>query len=148
MPMHLKLRQFLPYKLSVLSSLISRDIAQKYQQRFDLSIPEWRLMAVLGEFSKLSPGQAAQLTTMDKVAVSRAVSKLVKTGRLRKIQDVRDKRCTLLTLSSRGYRVYKRVVPLALSYEAALLSKIDKKHRIFLDEVLVRLAKARQEVSL
>ena len=45
----LNLDNFLPYRLSVASNALSSRIAAEYQNRFGLKIPEWRLMAVLGE---------------------------------------------------------------------------------------------------
>ncbi|MEO6657324.1 MAG: MarR family transcriptional regulator, partial [Arenimonas sp.] len=44
----LELDRFLPYRLSVLSNRVSQDIAQLYQERFNLNITEWRVIAVLG----------------------------------------------------------------------------------------------------
>lgn len=43
----LQLEHFLPYRLSILSNTISEAIADDYQQRHDLSMTEWRVMAVL-----------------------------------------------------------------------------------------------------
>ena len=45
----LKLESFLPYRLSVLSNRVSAAIAQDYAERFDMTVPEWRTMAALGE---------------------------------------------------------------------------------------------------
>ena len=42
----LNLERFLPYRLSVLSNTVSSRIAKSYA-RFQLTIPEWRVMAVL-----------------------------------------------------------------------------------------------------
>ena len=44
----LDLEHFLPYRLSVLSNRVSGTIARIYTERFQLSITEWRGMAVLG----------------------------------------------------------------------------------------------------
>jgi len=137
----LKLREFLPYRLSVLSNRISRDIARSYQRRFGLTIPEWRVMATLGEFGELTAREVAKLTAMDKVAVSRAVVKLLKASRLRKKTDARDKRRARLALSARGREIYAKVVPLALAYEAALLKRLAARDRKALDQVLRELAR-------
>ena len=72
----LDLETFLPYRLSVLSNRISNAIARVYAKRFGLSIPEWRLIAVLGRFGPLSANGVAFRTFMDKVRVSRAVQRL------------------------------------------------------------------------
>ena len=76
------LGDFLPYRLSVLSNKISRAIADGYEERFQLSLPEWRVMAILGGEPELSAGEVAERTAMDKVAVSRAVKKLLDNGRI------------------------------------------------------------------
>ena len=78
----LVLDQFLPYRLSVLSNRISNAIAREYSRRFDLSVTEWRVMAVLGHAPNLSASEVARRTAMDKVAVSRAVASLSASGRL------------------------------------------------------------------
>ena len=71
------LNNFLPYQLSVLSNQISRNIATLYETRFGLTIPEWRVIAVLGETSDLTATKIAKKTVMDKAAVSRAVKSLI-----------------------------------------------------------------------
>ena len=45
----LQLDAYLPYRLSVASNAVSRLIARAYEGRFGLSVPEWRLLAVLAE---------------------------------------------------------------------------------------------------
>lgn len=117
----LALENFLPYRLSILSNTISGTIASAYDKRFDLSIPEWRVMAVIARTPGLSAAQVAERTLMDKVAVSRAVAKLLKTERItREFADL-DKRRSILALSARGREVYDQVVPMALQMEADLL---------------------------
>jgi DNA-binding MarR family transcriptional regulator len=78
----LELERFLPYRLSVLSNRLSNAIARSYEQRFQLSVTEWRVIAVLGRFPGLSANEVAERTAMDKVAVSRAVARLLESGRL------------------------------------------------------------------
>ena len=73
----LDLEHFLPYRLSVLSNRVSDAIARVYSERFALGVTEWRVMAVLGRYPDLSASEVAQRTAMDKVAVSRAVARLL-----------------------------------------------------------------------
>ena len=115
------LENFLPYRLSILSNTVSSAIAAVYDRRFGLTIPEWRVIAVLGRFPGLSAVEVAERTMMDKVAVSRAVTKLLKCGRLdREFADA-DRRRSILNLSEEGRRVHDQVAPLALKFEADLL---------------------------
>src|SRR5215471_10118468 len=82
------LERFLPYRLSILSNRVSRAIALRYADAFGLTIPEWRIIAVLGRRPGLTATQVAEATEMDKVAVSRAVAKLVAAKRVS--ADVHD----------------------------------------------------------
>jgi DNA-binding MarR family transcriptional regulator len=125
MKQELILEEFLPYRLSVLSHTISTTIAKAYEKQFGISIPEWRVIAILGRFPGLSAVEVADRTMMDKVAVSRAVSKLIETGRIdREFADA-DRRRSILNLSDEGRRVHNEVAPLALAFERELLHGID-----------------------
>ena len=138
------LEDFLPYRLSVLSHTISTTIAKVYEQRFGLSIPEWRVIAILGRFPGLSAVEVADRTLMDKVAVSRAVTKLIKNGRIdRQFADA-DRRRSILNLSEEGRQVHNEVAPLALAFERDLLHGISDADYKQFNMVLERLlAKAR-----
>jgi len=118
------LGDFLPYRLSVLSNKISRAIADGYEERFQLTLPEWRVMAILGGEPELSAGEVAERTAMDKVAVSRAVKKLLDAGRLERTFSPEDKRRSVLTLSDSGEEIYRQIVPIALGYEEKILEKL------------------------
>lgn len=133
------LERFLPYRLSVLSNEVSAAIASTYQLRFDLSIPEWRVIAVLARHAGLSARDVAELTSMDAVAVSRAVSRLLGSGRIRRDVSKSDRRRSVLRLSRRGIAVYRAVAPLALDYERELLEGMSADERQALDLALHKL---------
>jgi len=138
------LEEFLPYRLAVLSHTVSTTIAQVYEERFSLSIPEWRVIAILGRYPGLSAVEVAERTVMDKVAVSRAVTKLLKNGRIdREFADA-DRRRSILNLSAEGRRVHDEVAPLALQFERDLLQGLDADDTAKLDVIMERLlARAR-----
>ncbi|MDI9238685.1 MarR family winged helix-turn-helix transcriptional regulator [Lysobacter sp. LF1] len=135
----LDLEHFLPYRLSVLSNRVSSTIARIYTERFQLSITEWRVMAVLGRYPGLSANEVAQRTAMDKVAVSRAVARLLEAGRLERDIHGDDRRRSVLKLSEAGYRIYDEVAPMALAFERRLLDGIDDAERAVLFRLLDRL---------
>ena len=135
----LELERFLPYRLSVVSNHISQTIADVYAERFGISITEWRVLAVLGRYPDLSAGGVAERTAMDKVAVSRAVARLLNTGLIEREIHGSDRRRSVLRLSRAGYRVYDQVVPMALDYERKLLSALSEEERAIFDRLLTRL---------
>ncbi|MEC9347399.1 MAG: MarR family winged helix-turn-helix transcriptional regulator [Pseudomonadota bacterium] len=119
-PPALDLPEFLPYQLSVAANRVSRALARVYAERFDLTVPEWRVMATLGRFPGLSSVEVAERTAMDKVRVSRAVARLQANGRLTRTDDRGDRRRSRLSLSPAGLKVYTDIVPLARAHEARL----------------------------
>jgi DNA-binding MarR family transcriptional regulator len=135
-PPKLHLENFLPYRLSVLSNTVSGAIAAAYFAHFGLTIPEWRVMAVLAANPGLSAAEVTARTAMDKVAVSRAVAALLGVGRLRRTTVKADRRRTHLELTPAGKRVYSQVVPMALDYERHLVAPLSKKDREALDRLL------------
>ncbi|MCK5576175.1 MAG: winged helix-turn-helix transcriptional regulator [Sphingomonadales bacterium] len=139
-PQALVLEDFLPYRLSILSNRISSAIAQTYEQRFKLTMPEWRIMAILGEYPGISAGEVGDKTAMDKVAVSRALQRLMKAGRVNRGFAEADKRRSILELSEDGHNVYAKVVPMARAYEEMLIAELnDEEHKSLL-KILDKLA--------
>ena len=136
----LNLKDFLPYRLSIVTNRISASFARLYSEKFDLSIPEWRVMAVLGQQPGLSADEVCSETEMDKVPVSRAVSKLLDKGLLRREFSGRDRRRSILCLSEAGYGMYAQIVPLALSYEAELKAVLTPREQSQLETLLDKLS--------
>ena len=141
----LELERFLPYRLSVLSNTVSQAIAEMYERRFALSITEWRVMAVLGRYDGLSAREVAARTAMDKVAVSRALARLIGAGRVRRQTANHDRRQSVLRLSAKGWKVYDQVAPLALEHERRLLAHLEPAEQRSLGDILDKLWDAELE---
>jgi DNA-binding MarR family transcriptional regulator len=135
----LRLEDFLPYRLAVLSNTVSTTVARAYDKRFNVSIPEWRVIAVLGRFPGLSAVEVAERTLMDKVAVSRAVTKLIKNGRIdREFADA-DKRRSILNLSENGKILHDEIAALALQFERDLLHGFSSEELESLNSIMEKL---------
>jgi DNA-binding MarR family transcriptional regulator len=135
----LNLDRFLPYRLSVLSNRVSDAIARQYSARFGLTIPEWRVMAVLGQGGDIPAREVAARTAMDKVQVSRAVTSLVAAKRVQRQADAADGRVSRLSLTPRGRAIYDEIAPLALHLEELLLSSLSAEERAQLDLLMAKL---------
>jgi len=141
-PAVLELERFLPYRLSVLTNRVSTAIARVYVRRFALTVPEWRVMAVLGRFGEMSANAVCERTAMDKVRVSRAVARLAASGRLDRRIDDADSRRALLALTQQGRAIYTKIGPLALAVEARLLAQLGPADRADLARVLSKIEAA------
>ena len=142
----LVLDDYLPFRLSVASNGVSRLIARAYEDRFGLTVPQWRLMAVLAE-GDLTQQQVVSRTVMDKVSVSRAARELVARSLLARDANTADGRSHLLTLTPMGRSLHAEIAPLAKAYEAALLAGLAPSEVATLKRLLLRLEAAAAKLS-
>lgn len=138
----LNLQHFLPYRLSIASNAVSQRIAREYQTRFGLKIPEWRLMAVLGEGRPLTQRELVAATLMDKVTVNRAAKALAERALIERRAHGSDGRSHHLRLSGAGQALYDEIVPAALAMEQKLLAALDEADRAALEAMLATLIAA------
>jgi len=133
------LEEFLPYRLSVTANRVSRLFASRYGAEFGLSIPEWRVMAVLGRFGALPAREIAQQTAMDKVKVSRAAGLLLARKLVRRRADRADARLQWVGLTAGGARMHAAILPLARALEEELLAALTPDQVATLHDALSRI---------
>lgn len=129
------LNEYIPCQLASLSHSIMRALASVFEDRFHISLPEWKVLAIIAEKPGLSAVAVARLAQMDTVAVSRAVTKLLDRELIQRELDCQDRRCSVLSLSPRGIEFHAQVTPLATELEADLLAELS-------DDVILALKKA------
>jgi len=138
---HVSLADYLPYQLVVAANAVTRLVSRAYEDRFGLSIPQWRLMSVLAE-GPLTQQAAVVRTAMDKVRVSRAAQDLVERRLVVRIRNRIDRRSHSLELTAAGRRLFAEIVPLARAYEAALLAGLQPSEVTTLKRLLGQLETA------
>lgn len=117
---------FLPYRLSYTSNLVSEAIADAYRRLFGLTVPEWRVIAVVAE-GDTTQARTAERTRMDKVTVSRATLALVARGLIERRVHQHDRRARLLALTGEGRALYEAVAPKALELEARVFGGFERR---------------------
>lgn len=118
--MLLNLNTFFPYQLSVLAQQVTEFIAQIYED-FGLTKMEWRVLATIGYHGEISARDICTFTHLDKMQVSRAISKLIQSKLLLQQISAEDRRKTLLRLTNEGNSLYQKIIPLVKNQEAKLL---------------------------
>ena len=138
-----RLADFLPYQLSIASNAVSERIAAAYRSRFGLKVPEWRVMAVLGDADRGQDGATQRdlsaLTLMDKVAVNRACKVLEERGLAERRPHARDGRSHHLALTEAGRALHDEIMPLAAQLEARLLEGFEESELVLMRNLLARL---------
>ena len=135
----LQLERYFPYRLSILSNRISNLISATYSSKFALSITEWRIMAVLGEYPDISADQVSNNTQIEKSILSRAINKLLQRQLLLREFDAADRRRSMLRLTATGLSVYREVVPVSYDHEEASLNCFSDAEKEQFSELIDRL---------
>ena len=118
------LETFLPYRLNRLNAAVSRDFRAVYGRDYDLTVPEWRVLATLGQFEEIGATAIGAHSAMHKTKVSRAVRALEKRRWLTRRELPQDRREEMLRLTPLGQEAYAEIVPRALAFERALLEGV------------------------
>ena len=134
-----RLTDFLPYLLSITSNAVSDRIADQYRAHFGLKIPEWRVMAVLGDLGARTQRALVEATRMDKVAVNRACKVLEDRELLARRPNAADGRSHHLELTGAGMAVYGEIMPIALAMEAQMFSALSAAERSLFKDLLQRI---------
>jgi DNA-binding MarR family transcriptional regulator len=136
-----QLNQFVPYRMVHLAANISLALSKIYKQTFDITIPEWRVLAQLAQQQKLYSKDIGEITSMDKSKVSRAVKALESKDYLIRQTDKKDNRAAYLSLSVKGQGLYQKIAPKALQWEKQFMSVLEASEHRNLMKVLDKLDK-------
>ncbi len=136
---NLILESFLPYRLSYLTNIISRELSTLYSEKFKISAHEWKILANLKRHPNISAAEVGDNTVMDKVAVSRAVNGLSDKKLVNKAFSDQDRRRSILCLTQKGIEIYQKIEPLVINYEKSLLTILTPKELSDLDHLLHKL---------
>lgn len=128
----MELKNFLPYQLSVLSNKVSHGIAKFYREQHDITIPEWRILAILSYNDQMTAKQLAESSQMDKVKISRTAKILLGKKHIKEKTCQKDARSRLYQLTKQGQTLINQVKPKAEAFEKDLISSLsDSEIRAF-----------------
>lgn len=118
------LDSFLPYQLAVVARRVSQEYAALYRERFDISVPEWRVVAHLSQEGSVSVREINIRVDMDKSKVSRAAARLERNGYITKRANRADKRLVELALTEKGREMVSELAPIARRYEDDVMARL------------------------
>ena len=134
--------EFMPYQFALLSSRLSRALAQTCAEH-GLTLSEWRLMAIIASGPSMSASDVTERSTMDAVAVHRAVMSLLRRGFIERVAVDGDKRIKQLVVTPTGHQAYETIVPHARRLEEDLMSSLTAAEALALRRVMRRLVEGR-----
>ena len=129
--------------IHVMSRLIDRAFQSRISNRFDLSLAEWRVLLTLAGQPSATAAEIIEIWAMEKMAVSRAVQRLARMGRISREQNA-DRRSYSLSLTADGRQVYEAILPTANARYREIFANLSKDDlqflRVTLDGLVVHTA--------
>jgi DNA-binding MarR family transcriptional regulator len=144
----LRLEEFLPYRLNVCASQVSRALSHIYAKRYRIGVPEWRVLVTLGQFGAMTAKGIGVHSHMHKTKVSRAVALLERRKLVARRPNRSDLREAFLSLTAAGREIYDELTPIALNFARQLLQTVDAADRAALDRALKMLTERSEQLSV
>lgn len=120
----LALEAFLPYRLARAAEMVSKQFAAHYRRQYGLTRPEWRTLATIGQFDRITATDIGRHSSMHKTKVSRAVRALEQRNWIVRTDDPVDRRIEHIGLTREGKRHYRELVRVARDYETRLVQTL------------------------
>ncbi len=141
----LTIKDLLSYRVHRVANALSRGAALRYREGFDVSLMEWRTIALLGDFAPMTLKDLARQSSLDKGLASRVVSGLVERGLVKREVSPGDARERALALTAAGRRLHRGLMEAARERDHAFRAALTAEEAAALDsalEKLLRVARA------
>ena len=142
------MEDFLTFRLSRLSNALRTNLTKRYLEEFELSLPEWRLLALVARFAPMRFSEVTTRSSMDKGQVSRTLRVMAARG-LTKMKTIKDRgsRSTealaapvMVSITPKGTSLYKAVLPVARKRQADMLLTLSQSERVTLYSIIDKLS--------
>jgi len=110
----------------MLSNRISRAFFDEVETKFGVSLAEWRVILTLVSEPGVSGADITNRWAMEKMAVNRAVQRLVDAGHVARTRDPEDRRSYRLSLTPKGTKLHDKIAPTANKRYAELISSVPR----------------------
>lgn len=104
----MKIEAFFPYRIAVTAEAFSRQLVAVYGRTYGFTREEWRLLFLLEEAGALDSLELAQRTSLDKVQVSRAASRLEGKALITRSVLGSDRRLRHYAITDEGRSLFRR----------------------------------------
>lgn len=138
----MNLDTYFPYQLASTAEAFSRRLVDVYGRTFGLSREEWRMLLLLADAGKLTSLELAQRTTLDKVQISRAATRLEDKGLIEREVAATDRRLRIYKCTDSGRDLFHSAFPAVQASADAILGNMSEEELAKLTDGLSALAKA------
>ena len=124
------------YRLATLSRHWGNAVERLYEERFGLSLSQWRILAIVGAEGRIYANAIAERGMLEKPHISRLVANLLGRGLIRSTPDPLDARRNWLSLTPEGHAVFDAIAVLSLEQDRRFLAPLEPGERAELARLL------------
>lgn len=135
------------YHLSFTSELIGIREELMLQEECGIALSEWRILSVMASFKPISSKDITRVTTLNKVAVSRAIARLTREGLIERVAASSDNRMQYLSLTAAGKQKFCKARASVDKWTGSLLNTLEPREIEELKTYLMRLRKRLGEIT-
>ena len=126
----LTVNDFLTTMLSQLVTALRSSVTEPYATQFDLTVPEWRILALLAHGEPMSFAELVKQSTSDKALVSRTLRLLEDRGLVTlQSEGTTPRKRLACTISEAGAALHAQVIPLARRGQASVIRLLSPEER-------------------
>jgi DNA-binding MarR family transcriptional regulator len=133
----LVLEEYLPYLINRVGARIAGVFSGELEPH-GLSLPMWRVLAVLAEAGPQRQIDLAELTSIDASTLSRLIKTVQRLGLVTRARSASSLREVSIELTPQGRAVVRSLIPRALDYEAAAVRGLSPRELDVLKTLLRR----------
>ena len=134
----LVITQLLSYRLHRVANAFERSAALLFRREFDVSVGEWRALALLGGGVASTTNRIARLAGIDPAQMSRIITKLAERGFV--TRSTGPGNSSPISLTEEGRRKYEGLIAAARARNTAFLAALTDEEIVHLDSALEKLA--------
>ena len=131
----------------ILSNRIGRGFYGEVETKYGVTIAEWRVMLTLAAKAGVSAAEITNRWAIEKMAVNRAIQRLVDNGHVSRTRDPDDRRIYQLALTAKGNKLYEKIMPQADKRYNELISAVSEDELNTMVEALRKMIRRAEELS-
>lgn len=132
----LPLEKAIVFKLAIAVNLNTSVFHQLYARKYDLTLTDWRVLALLVSRPGISATELSDILAVDKMSITRAVQRLLDRGRIRSAPNHADRRRLALSVAAKGAALYDKLAQDAWEHQERCLHDLSAAERLALDQLL------------
>jgi MarR family transcriptional regulator, temperature-dependent positive regulator of motility len=132
-------RGWFGFRMALWGSYFTSPLFAEMHKRFGILKDEFAILASLYDYGSLSAKTICAITGRPKNSISRGVTRLLASGRIKSATNRQDRREAILTLLAGGRRLYEQILPMCRERERLMLRALSEPELAQLDEILAKL---------